>query len=86
MIISEMKNIINAIKDEIQAKYGLDWLDYTLNYSQSKTGYFRCNIYASKNSEIKTDYVYIRIDTNEDMVKKSFETVVNHIVVVGWGK
>ena len=86
MTIEQAKAIINAIKGEIQAKYGIDWLDYTLQWQQANMGFYRCDIYAGKHSNIMTDYVYLRIDTNEDMIKRAFDTAVNHIVVMGWGK
>ena len=86
MTIEQMKSIINSIEIDLRAKYGIDWLDYTLQWQQANMGFYRCDIFASKNSEIKTDYVYIRIDTNEDMVKRAFDTALNHIVVMGWGK
>lgn len=76
MTIEQMKAIINSIESDLRAKYEIDWLDYTLQWQQANIGFYRCDIFASKNSEIKTDYVYIRIDTNENFVKQSFELLV----------
>lgn len=80
MTIEQVKSIINAIIDDLRAKYEIDWLDYTIISPQTTSGFYRCDIYVSKNSHIKTDYVYIRINNYEDMVKKAFELSVINIV------
>lgn len=76
MEIHEIKTVINAIKDDLRAKYGIDWLDYTLNYCADKKGFVKCEAYIAEKGGIKSDYVYIRIDTNVEMVKKAFELLV----------
>ena len=80
MEIHEIKTVINSIKENLRAKYEIDWLEYTLNYSESKKDFYRCEVYISQNSEIRSDYVYIRIDNNSEMIKKSFELLVKSVL------
>ena len=80
MEIHEIKTAINAIKDDLRAKYGIDWLDYTLNYCADKKSFVKCEAYVAEKGGIKSDYAYIRIDTNEDFVKKAFELLVKSVL------
>lgn len=80
MEIHEIKTVINAIKDDLRAKYSIDWLDYTLKYSVENKGFYKCEAYMSYNGGIKSDYVYLRVDTNADMVKKAFELLVKSVL------
>ena len=75
-----MKAIINAIESDLRAKYGIDWLDYTLQWQQANMGFYRCDVYVAEKGGIKSDYAYIRIDTNEDFVKKAFELLVKSVL------
>lgn len=80
MEIHEIKTVINAIKYDLRAKYGIDWLDYTLKYCADKKGFIKCEAYIAEKCGIKSDYVYLRMDTNEDFVKKAFELLVKSIL------
>ena len=76
MTISETKDVINEFKDDLREKYSLEWLEYTLNYSQEKRGFYKCDIYISKNGGIKSDYGYISENINKEILKKSIDLLV----------
>lgn len=80
MEIHEIKTVINAINEDLRAKYEIDWLDYTLNYCAEKKDFIKCVAYISENCGFKSDYVYISIDTNEEFVKQAFELLVKSVL------
>jgi len=80
MVIEQVKSIINAIKEDLRAKYEIDWLDYTLNCCAEKKGFLKCVAYIAENCGFKSDYVYISIDTNEEFVKQAFELLIKSVL------
>lgn len=80
MELSEIKNVINAITDDLRAKYNIEWLEYTLNYCDEMKGFYKCDIYMADKDGIKSDYGYIAENTNSEMLKKSFELFVKSVL------
>ena len=80
MELSEIKNVLNETKDDLRAKYNIEWLEFTLNYCEKIKGFYKCDIYIADSNGIKSDYGYISENTNAEMAKKSFELFVKSVV------